>query len=466
MFLVGVSKVDITPPVGISHSGWGAAVHEQAEGVDMPMYAYVLLIETESSVDKVVIVDVDLGGVPDGLDNRIRGAITKEVDIDPKNIRISATHTHAGPVWYEDHGGGDGSWVVGGKEYIEPYYDSIPIKIGEAAKSAANKKTKCHISHGIGRSDININRRPADEKGNLFTGRNWNGVVDHSVDIIGFDDASGNPIATIVGYACHPTILGPENRLLSPDYPGHSRKMVEEVVGGMCLFLQGAAGNQGPIHGFVGEVEVARKAGAILGLEASKIRMSIDPFERREKLVEILPSGADLGIYEDEIIVEPSDTLKVSNSFIELPSLDFPPFEETLEAFKKATAELEEVRKTNDPDLIKKTVSMVKRTNFKRNLSKIASGGKVNIWVQTIKIGDIILQGIPLEPFIEFGNKIKSLNPQTKIFFSGYTNGWLGYLPTANAYEEGGYEVGVTPLSPESESLMIDFCDTEIKKIT
>ena len=194
--------------------------------------------------------------------------------------------------------------------------------------------------------------------------------------------------------------------------------------------------------------------------------MSIDPFERREKLVEILPSGADLGIYEDEIIVEPSDTLKVSNSFIELPSLDFPPFEEALAAFKKATAELEDVRKTNDPDLIKKTVSMVKRTNFRRNLSKIAGGGKVNIWVQTIKIGDIILQGIPLEPFIEFGNKIKSLNPQTKIFFSGYTNGWLGYLPTANAYEEGGYEVGVTPLSPESESLMIDFCDTEIKKIT
>ena len=185
MFLVGVSKVDITPPVGISHSGWGAAIHEQAEGVDMPMYAYVLLIETESSADKVVIVDVDLGGVPDGLDNKIRDSITKEVDIDPQNIRISATHTHAGPVWDEDHGGGDGSWVVGGKEYIKPYYDSIPIKIGEAAKSAANKKTKCHISHGIGRSDININRRPADENGNLFTGRNWNGVVDHSVDISG-----------------------------------------------------------------------------------------------------------------------------------------------------------------------------------------------------------------------------------------------------------------------------------------
>ena len=46
----------------------------------------------------------------------------------------------------------------------------------------------------------------------------------------------------------------------------------------------------------------------------------------------------------------------------------------------------------------------------------------------------------------------------------GYTNGWLGYLPTARAYEEGGYETRNTPLSPESEQLILDICDSEIKK--
>ena len=148
-------------------------------------------------------------------------------------------------------------------------------------------------------------------------------MVDHSVDVIGFDDKDGNVVSTIVGYACHPTILGPENKLLSPDYPGHMRKTVENVVGGSCLFLQGAAGNQGPIHGFVGEVEVARKAGKILGLEASKVRMSLDPFEREEKLVEIIPAGADLGIYEDVIINEPNDDLTINNAYIDLSYLCF-----------------------------------------------------------------------------------------------------------------------------------------------
>ncbi len=109
-------------------------------------------------------------------------------------------------------------------------------------------------------------------------------------------------------------------------------------------------------------------------------------------------------------------------------------------------------------------VSKVKRTNFTRKLTQISEGGKVNIWIQTIKIGDIIFQGLPLEPFMEFSHKIKSLNPDKKIFWSGYKNGWLGYLPTAKAYEEGGYETRNTPLSPESEELILDICDSEIKK--
>ena len=39
MILTGVARVDITPPIGISHAGWGAALHEKAEGIDMPLYS-------------------------------------------------------------------------------------------------------------------------------------------------------------------------------------------------------------------------------------------------------------------------------------------------------------------------------------------------------------------------------------------------------------------------------------------
>ena len=465
MLKVGTSRVDITPPIGIPHANWGSSTHQVAEGIDMPMYCYVMYLESESSKNKVVILDFDLCSMSEEIDNMVRDAVISSLDIPKENIRICLSHTHAGPPYGKDNLNGAG-WITEGVELINPYYDSFPEKISKAIDEAISSVVDCNVSYGNGRSDININRRPADKSGTLFTGRNWDGPVDHSVDVIGFDDVDGVPVATIVGFACHPHILGPENRLISPDYPGHMRKTVEEIIGGRCLFFQGYAGNQGPVHTFLGDVEAARKAGKILGLEASKVRMSIDPFEREEKLVEIIPAGADFGMYEDVIINEPNDDLIINNKYIDLPTLDFPSFEKASEVYELALEKLKKARESGNQEEIKKMVSNAKRANHTRRNSLRSKDGKVNIWVQTIKIGDIVLQGIPLEPFIEYSNKIKSLNPNKKIVLSGYSNGLTGYLPTAVAYEEGGYETRNTPLSPESEELILNICDSEIKNLT
>ena len=60
MLKVGTSRVDITPPVGMPHANWGSSVHQVAEGIDMPMYCNVMYLESESSKNKVVILDFDL----------------------------------------------------------------------------------------------------------------------------------------------------------------------------------------------------------------------------------------------------------------------------------------------------------------------------------------------------------------------------------------------------------------------
>ena len=39
---VGVARGDITPPVGIYHRMWGAAVHDKATGVHRPLLATLL----------------------------------------------------------------------------------------------------------------------------------------------------------------------------------------------------------------------------------------------------------------------------------------------------------------------------------------------------------------------------------------------------------------------------------------
>ncbi len=121
-------------------------------------------------------------------------------------------------------------------------------------------------------------------------------------------------------------------------------------------------------------------------------------------------------MYEDVPLKSSTDEVQIRNAYVDLPSLDFPSYEEASEAYQNALLELKKVRESGSQDQIKKMVSKVKRTNFTRKLTQISEGGKVNIWIQTIKIGDIIFQGLPLEPFMEFSHKIKSLNPDKKYF--------------------------------------------------
>ena len=44
-------------------------------------------------------------------------------------------------------------------------------------------------------------------------------------------------LEVIVHHGCHPTIMGPPNRLITPDYPGVVRRVVERATGALCLFL-------------------------------------------------------------------------------------------------------------------------------------------------------------------------------------------------------------------------------------
>lgn len=64
---------------------------------------------------------------------------------------------------------------------------------------------------------------------------------------------------------------------------------------------------------------------------------------------------------------------------------------------------------------------------------------------------DVAIWSAPLELFNEISNEIRDRSPFRYTFHFGFTNGWLGYLPTAAAWEHGGYEVEtVSPYTPSA----------------
>jgi hypothetical protein len=456
MLTAGTGRSDITPPVGIAHAGWGAATHQRAEGVDMPFFATALYV-TDGELE-IAIVDLDMGVLTNEDDMAIRDAVESTSGIKPENLRLSATHTHSGPV-------NRGSWLNEGMDLIGPYWDSLPSRVAEAVNTARWAAKPAHVGVGKGSSSINVNRRPAFENGTLFTGRNWEGVVDHEVGVVAFNDTEGKPIATIINYACHPTILGPANKLLSPDYPGTTRKVVEQYAGGLCLFLQGAAGNCGPTHGFIGEVAVAEWLGNRLGLEAARVRLEIDPMPRKERLVEVVQSGADLGMYEDDAVGEPDDTLRVVNTTATLPIGQFPSVKDAKAEFDSVVEILNATRESGTEAEIKLAVSNAKRANFVLSNSIRTEDGPMGMRVQAMRIGPAALIGIPVEAFCEIGMAVKESSPAAQTLFSGYTNGSLGYMPMADNFEEGGYEVTTTPMAAGAAEETITVCTDAIQAL-
>jgi hypothetical protein len=58
---------------------------------------------------------------------------------------------------------------------------------------------------------------------------------------------------------------------------------------------------------------------------------------------------------------------------------------------------------------------------------------------------------LPGEPFIEYQLKAQALRSDAFVCVAGYGDGGPGYIPTAKAYIEGGYEPTVALAGPKSE---------------
>jgi hypothetical protein len=86
--------------------------------------------------------------------------------------------------------------------------------------------------------------------------------------------------------------------------------------------------------------------------------------------------------------------------------------------------------------------------------SKSATGTDlVRIPVRFLRINDTVLWGAPVELFCEIAMRVRNQSPFRYTFYLGYSNGWLGYLPTAQAFREGLRTPHITIHGPGRERL-------------
>ncbi len=437
----GVARADISPPVGIAHGNWGASTHSRAEGIDMPLYATVLALRDVASDVSAIIIDLDLLGVPIALSDSIRDAVSRITGVPSAHVRVSVTHTHSGPTI------STGTWLTEGAELIEGYVASLAPKIAGAAWEATRRLEPARVAAGSGTSHIGVNRRVTAPDGRTVVGRNLEGFFDPTVRVLRIDSAAGRPLAAVLHYATHPTIMSYENRLITPDYPGPARQAVEQITGATCLFLQGCAGNAGPRLGFTeshtGDTSYYRRAGATLGAEAARVFLTLEPQPYDEQFAEVLESGAPLGVYRHVPRGEPDGSLRVVTGTAVLPVRSFPTREEAEARTSATRAALAAARQRGaGDDEIRDLTYKAKRQSQQAGHSRLTDGRpEVSLELHAISIGGFALIGSPMEVFNDLGAAVAGRSPFAWTAVSGYTNGTAGYLPTAEAFDSGGYEV-------------------------
>ena len=450
--LAGVGRADVTPPVGIAHANWGAQAHERAAGVDLSLWATALALSDGQTT--TLIVDLDIGGLRPETATQVRQAIAERTGLPVSNIRISYTHTHSGPSTSTS-----GGWVKGGVELIASYLEDLAAKAAGAAGEACRHMQPARIAAGSGTSNIGVNRRYVTPDGTVVVGHNWEGPVDHEVKVIRIDNMNEEPLAIIVNYACHPIIVGPYNDLITPDYPGMVKRVVEAATGAKCLFLQGATGDIGPVEGCTSQapLPVYRKLGTRLGYAAVNVAMNLETANKRDRYLRTLESGAPLGVFEREIQPGTPITLQVVTRPIQMPLREFPAFEVADAEARACADELQRLRREGTEDEIRWAGMLAKRSRMAAERSRAYHGkSHIELELHAIRINDIVILGMPGEPFVEIGLAVKAGSPFPNTLFSGYSNVGGSYIPVASAYPIGGYEVEITPYRPEAAQVVVD----------
>ena len=78
--------------------------------------------------------------------------------------------------------------------------------------------------------------------------------------------------------------------------------------------------------------------------------------------------------------------------------------------------------------------------NMRKELAA-QQGQERSTWIQTIRIGDVVIVGVPAEFFTGLGVEIKRRSPFEHTFIAELSNDWIGYIPDREAYQLGGYQV-------------------------
>ncbi len=471
MCLFGLGCCDITPPVGIYHRMWGAATHDRATGVHRPLTASVLCFQAldrhPPAEAEWVVVAVDLCLLWDPEMEEVLAKIGAASGLAREQMAVSFSHTHGAGLLGRERANLPGGDLIG------PYLERLGTQLAELVQKTRRQLQPAAVTYGSGHCGLAAQRDFWDEDSQQFVcGFNPQGVGDDTVLVARVSAASGQLLATVVNYACHPTTLAWQNTLISPDYPGAMRELVQQATGAPCIFLQGASGDLGPREGFVGDAAVADRNGRQLGFAALSVLEGLPPPLTRFVYTGPVVSGATLGTWAHQPL--PEDDLERSRRWqvrrwtVDLPyRKDLPNREQTEKDRQGWLAQEQTAWKGGHSLQARDCRAMVERlTRQLTRLDSLPAGAHFPFALNLWRMGDAFWVMVAGELYNLFQRELRQRFPGIPIIVATLTNGWRpGYLPTADTYGKGIYQESIAVAAPGSLEKLLRSVSQQIQEM-
>ncbi len=421
---VGYARVNINPMLGIG-------VH----GYFVPRFAKGFLDDLEASAlalncgeDPVILISADLCLLSVENSTHFRTAVSEATHLPLQNILLTCTHTHTSPLTEPT------TFFEADEKLIFSYARFLEQRLCDLAVLALENMKPARMGFAVGHAPDRIAyiRRYRMKDGSTMTCPPINdpnidyplGELDQRVNVLRFD-REGDDSVVILNYGLHADTVNGE--MISADWPGWTRKTVEKALDGVkCMCVMGAEGDVGSTHVFpsggdMNDTEISfdnemkspgmarfvgrALAGTILQVYDKVEYIDVDCVKALKHVVAVKANVPD-----------PAD-LPLAHKYKELHEADrddLIPYE-AMELTTVVAEALRMCRLENGPDYF-------------------------NLELAGIRIGNVAMVGMPGEPFTEIGVEIKKNEGWDLILPCALTNGWDGYFPTKEAFDEGGYE--------------------------
>ncbi len=407
----GFAEIDITPPPGTRKIGWlKEVIGERA--LD-PLYARAAVFDNGAA--RLGFIQLDLLSIRAAQVDQIRQRIAGECGFPGANVMVSATHNHAGPAVAN----------LGDVPRDEAYTAELVNRCVAVFGSALRNLADAGIGFGRGiETGLSFNRRMIMRDGTVKTqvaispdALCVEGPADPEVGLLAARGKDGRLLGCMVNFACHPVHHGGEN-VFSAGYPGVLAKVMKQRGCPVTLFMNGACGNL--INWDFLNPGVNHSMQALGFRLADRATIMLAELNWRGR-VAMRAASATLQLpFRNPTEAEIKGTIRGAQRFID---------PEIYERGMPALCEKIRVRKTNPAE------------------------------VQVLFMDEYAWVGIPAEYFVEHGLRIKEKSHPTRAWIVGHANGMLGYVPTRQAFERGGYETtfaGSSQMAPETGDLLAE----------